>query len=154
MAKKPQTPQVVVRNKKATHKFELLERLECGIVLKGTEVKSLRAHTVNLAEAYVQINNGEMWLIGCHISPYECGTGQNHEPIRKRKLLAHGREIRRWEPKVKTQGLTVVPLDIHFNERGIAKVSVALASGKTHGDKRRDLKKADHQREMQRAMRR
>ena len=144
----------VAQNKKARFRYEVLERLECGIALKGTEVKSLRNHQASLAEAYAAIRGEELWLIGCHISPYEQGNVQNHEPTRPRKRLAHKREIRKWLPQVKAKGLTIVPLDIHFNHRGLAKVTLALVRGKSHADKRQALKKREHQREIDRAMRR
>lgn len=154
MAKKRPPERYIVRNKKAGFRFEFLEKLECGIELKGSEVKSLRAGQVTLGEAYAVINDAQMWLIGCHISPYDPAHSANHEPTRKRKLLAHRREILKWEPKVKTEGLTLVPLEMHFNDRGFIKVTIALAKGKTVGDKRQTLKKRDAQREIDRAMRR
>lgn len=156
MSKKPEKPkrQAVVVNRKARFRYEILERLECGIVLKGTEVKSLRNHQASLEEAFARVQNEEFWLCGCHIGPYEQGNIQNHEPTRPRKLLARKREIRKWIPQVQAKGLTIVPLDIHFNDRGLAKVTLALVRGKSLGDKRQDMKKRDHQREMDRAMRR
>ena len=153
--KKPAGPgQVVIRNKKARFRYEILDRMECGLALKGTEVKSLRNHQVSLEEAYARILGDEVWLIGCHISPYEQGNIQNHDPIRPRKVLAHKREMRKWLPQVKARGLTLVPLDIHFNARGLAKVTLALVRGKSLADKRQVIKKRDHQREIDRAMRR
>lgn len=145
----------VAQNRKAGFRYEILERLECGIALKGTEVKSLRKHEVSLEEAFARIlPSGELWLCGCHISPYQAGTSENQEPARPRKLLAHRREIMKWLPQVRAKGMTLVPLEIYFNSRGLAKVIVALVRGKTHGDKRQDIKKREHQREMDRAMRR
>jgi SsrA-binding protein len=152
MAKTQPPSQFIVRNRKAGFKFEVLERLECGIELRGTEVKSLRDGHAEIAEAWAVIRNGEMFLIGAHINPYEKGNVQNHEPTRPRKLLAHRREIRKWEPKVRMEGLTLVPLDLHFNARGIAKATIGLVRGKTLGDKRQALKKAEHKREIDRAM--
>lgn len=154
MAKKERTSQTVVRNKKASYQYHVIEKLECGIVLKGTEVKSLRAGRVSLDEAYARISEDELWLIGCNISPYEKGGSANHEPARKRKLLVHRRQIGKWAPQVKAKGLTLVPLRIYFSDRGLAKVTVALAHGKTHGDKRQAMKKREHQREISKAMRR
>ncbi len=142
------------RNKKASFKFEWLEKLECGIVLRGTEVKSLRVGQASLEEAYARIEDDELWMIGFHIPPYEHGNVQNHDPTRRRKLLLHRREISRLGQKVVLRGLTLVPLDVHFNERGLAKVTLALARGKTTHDKRQVLQKRDAQREMDRAMRR
>lgn len=143
-----------IRNKKAHFKFEILEKLECGLVLRGTEVKSLRAGQASLDESYARLRDGEMWLIGCHIAPYEYGNVMNHEPRRARKLLLHGREIRKLMPKLTQAGLTVVPLRIYFNERGLAKCTLGLARGKTHGDKRQDMQKREQKREMDRATRR
>ena len=153
MAKKlPSAPRI--QHKKALHRFEVLEKLSCGIALQGTEVKSLREGQGSLDEAYARIERGEVWLIGFHIGPYSHGRTQAHVPKRTRKLLLQRREIKKWEPKVTQRGLTLVPLEVYFNERGLAKVILALARGKTHRDKREDLKKAEHKREMDRAMRR
>lgn len=154
MAKKGSPPPPVAQNKKARFKYEVLERLECGIELKGSEVKSLRSGNISLDESYCRILQGELWLLGCHIAPYENATSQGHDPLRPRKLLVHRREIHKWEPKVATQGLTIVPLDVHFNPRGLAKLTIGLVRGKTLGDKRQTLKKREHEREMARAMRR
>lgn len=154
MAKKKQDQPSGIRNKKATHKYEILEKTECGIVLRGTEVKSLRAGSASLDESYARIDGEEIWLIGFNIPPYTHGNVQNHEPTRPRKLLLHKREIRKLLPKVTQRGQTLVPLGVYFNERGICKVTLALARGKTHGDKRQDLKKKDQMREINRAMRR
>lgn len=144
----------VVRNRKARYRYEILERVECGISLKGTEIKSLRNREVSLEEAYARISNEELWLLGCHIKAYEHGSLHNHDPLRPRKLLVHKREIRRWLPQVQAKGLTLVPLDMYFSQRGLLKVTIALVRGKSHADKRRDLKKREHQRDMDRAMRR
>ncbi|MCP4590123.1 MAG: SsrA-binding protein SmpB [bacterium] len=153
MPKKPPTgPRI--RNRKAHHKFQLLETLECGVVLRGTEVKSLRAGQASLDEAYARIDGTELWLVGCHIAPYAHAKVDSHEPKRRRKLLAQRREIHKLEAKVMQKGLTLIPLEMYFNERGLAKVTVATAQGKSQSDKRESLKKSDHQREMDRAMRR
>ncbi|MCH8913981.1 MAG: SsrA-binding protein SmpB [Planctomycetes bacterium] len=156
MAKKKSKPdsQNVVQNKAARFRYEILERMECGMALKGTEVKSLRNRQASLEEAFARIQGEELWLFGCHINLYSQGNVQNHEPTRPRKLLAHKREIRKWIPQVKAKGLTIVPLDIHFNTRGLAKITLALVRGKTFADKRQDIRKREHQREMERAMRR
>ena len=148
MAKSSTTPHVVCRNKQATFKFELLERLECGLILQGTEVKSLRDNGANLEHAYARIDRSELWLIDCHIGPYRYGYAANHDSTRKRKLLLHSREFKKLEPMLKIKGLTLVPVEIRFNERGIAKVVIALARGKTLGDKRQTLKDKEHSREM------
>ena len=139
-------------NSKARFNYHILERMEVGIALLGTEVKSLRAGNASLDEAFARIERGEMFLYGCHIKPYEKGNLNNHEPLWPRKLLLHRREIHRLWGKVTQRGQTLVPLKIYFNKRGLAKVELALAKGKTHGDKRQDLKKRDHEREMARAM--
>ena len=154
MARKGSADNLKIQNKKARFNYEIIEKLECGVALKGSEIKSLRNRQVSLEEAFVRIQGDELWLIGCNIKPYANASVQNHDPTRPRKLLAHKREIRKWLPKVTTRGLTLVPLNIHFNQRGLAKVTVALVRGKTHGDKRQALKKRDHQREMDRAVRR
>ena len=156
MAKKKSKPdsQNVVQNKAARFRYEILERMECGMALKGTEVKSLRNRQASLEEAFARIQGEELWLFGCHINLYSQGNVQNHEPTRPRKLLAHKREIRKWIPQVKAKGLTIVPLDIHFNTRGLAKITLALVRGKTFADKRQDIRKREHKREIERAMRR
>ena len=156
MSKKKPKPggQNVVQNKAARFRYEILERMECGMALKGTEVKSLRNRQASLEEAFARIQGEELWLFGCHINLYSQGNVQNHEPTRPRKLLAHKREIRKWIPQVKAKGLTIVPLDIHFNARGLAKITLALVRGKTFADKRQDIKKREHKREMDRALRR
>ena len=153
MAKKTPSDDAVCRNRKATHRFEVLERVECGLVLRGTEVKSLRERGASLDESYARIDRDELWLIGCHISPYSHAHALNHEPLRRRKLLVHSHELRKIRPKVEQRGLTLVPLRIYFNERGIAKLTLALARGKSHGDKRQDLKKRQDRRDMERAVR-
>ncbi len=126
-------------NKKAKFNFQLLEKLEAGIALKGTEVKSLREGRASLEEAYCRIQNGELYLIGCNIMPYSHGNIMNHEPLRNRKLLIHRREIHKIEVKLNQKGLTLVPTRIYFT-RGLAKCEIALAKGKTLADKREKLK--------------
>lgn len=153
MARGPtQTPRIT--NKKARHDFEVLETVEAGIALSGCEVKSLRAGKASIEESYIVIRDGETYLIGCNISPYENASYGQVKPTRERKLLLHRRQIRKWQTKVTQRGLTIVPLEVYFSERGIAKLSIALVRGKTHGDKRADLKKREHTRDMERAMRR
>lgn len=141
---------VVVRNRKARHEFEVLETHEAGLVLQGTEVKSLRDGRANLQDAFARFQGGELWLHNLHISPYEPGNRFNHDPLRSRKLLLQRRELRRLVGQVEQQGLTLVPLDLYFR-RGRAKVTLALVRGKKLHDKRDDLKKRDAQREMERA---
>ncbi len=154
MSKAATADNTVCRNRKAAFRFEILEQFDCGIVLRGTEVKSLRDKNASIEEAYARIEDDELWLIGSHIAAYSFAHAQNHDPLRRRKLLIHVREIRKLRPQVEQKGLTLVPLRIYFNERGIAKVAVALARGKTIGDKRRTLQTREHKREMDRALHR
>lgn len=153
MAKTP-LPSPKIVNKKAKFDFELLDTLQAGLALTGSEVKSLRAGKVSLEEAYAFIRNSEMFLLDCNISHYPMAGYAQHEPTRPRKLLLHRREIRKWEAKVTQRGFTLVPLAIYFNERGFAKIDIALARGKTFRDKRSDIKAREQKREMDRAMRR
>jgi len=143
---------VVVRNRRARHEYEVLETVEAGLVLQGTEVKSLRDGKANLQDAFARFDRGELWLLGMHVSPYEQGNRFNHDPLRARKLLLHRNEMRRLIGKVEQKGLTLVPLEVYFR-RGIAKVTLALVRGKQLHDKRQDLKQRDAQREMERAYR-
>jgi SsrA-binding protein len=153
MSKKPSPSPSICRNRKAHFRFELLERLECGLVLRGSEVKSLREGRASLEEAYIRIEDDGLWLIGCHIAPYTFDTSGRYDPLRRRKLLVHARELRKLAPKVEQKGLTLVPLRLYFNSRGIAKVEIALARGKRLADKRQTLKEREHRREMDRARR-
>jgi len=134
------------------HNYHIEERLEAGIVLAGTEVKSLREGRVNLNDSYARIKNGEMYLVGAHISPYSFGNLLNHDPKRERKLLLHKREIKRLTGKVAEKGYTLVPLSIYFNDRNLAKVEIALAKGKTLVDKREEIKRRDEKRILEREM--
>jgi len=140
----------IARNKKAFHNYQILDKLEAGIELKGTEVKSLRNAQVQITDSYARIDDGEVFLIGLHISPYDKTAFGNHDPTRKRKLLLHRREIRRLTAKVNERGLTLIPLSLYFR-RGIAKVELGLVRGKQQYDKRQDIKKREHQRQMARA---
>lgn len=148
----PQTPHI--RNKRAKFNFEILETVEAGISLTGSEVKSLRNGKATLDEAYARIRNLEVFLVGCHISPYPMAGYAQHHPTRERKLLLHKRQIRKWNAKVMQRGLTLVPLAIYFTDRGKIKLELGLARGKTFADKRSAMKKRDHKREMDQAMRR
>ena len=141
----------IARNRKAFHDYEILDKLEAGIELRGTEVKSLRNGKVQMADAYARVEEGELYLVGLHISPYEKTAYGNHEPTRKRRLLAHRREIRRLAGKLNERGLTLVPLSLYFR-RGWAKVELGLARGKRQYDKRQDIKRREHQRQIERAM--
>ncbi len=142
---------MVARNPKARHDYHILETWEAGLVLTGTEVKSVRAGRVSLKEAFGIIHGGEVWLEGMTISPYESGGSVNHDPRRRRKLLLHTREIRRLIGAVQQKGLTLIPLDLHF-ARGHAKVTMALARGKQLYDKRESAKRRVAAREAERAM--
>ena len=148
---KPKGTKLITQNKKAYHDYHIEETLEAGIVLTGTEVKSLRAGRVNLRDSYAAVQEGELFLIGVHISPYEQGGIFNHDPLRNRKLLAHAREIRRFYGKIQIAGYTLVPTKMYFKD-GRIKVEIGLAKGKTTYDKRQTLAKKEHQREMQRAL--
>ncbi|HLW65469.1 MAG TPA: SsrA-binding protein SmpB [Gemmataceae bacterium] len=154
-AKKSQTEddaiRVICRNKRAWHDYEILDRIECGLVLRGTEVKSLRDGFASLEDAYARIDNGEVWLLGSEIPEYAMGNRLNHKIKRPRKLLLHRREIARFAEKASQRGFTLVPLQIHFRE-GHAKVELAVAKGKQMHDKREAKKKQEAQREMRRAM--
>jgi SsrA-binding protein len=141
----------ISRNKRAFHEYDIIERLECGIVLCGTEVKSLRDGSANLEDAYAKIDDGEVWLLGSDIPEYTMGNRMNHKPKRPRKLLLHRREIAKFAGKATQRGFTLVPLRMYF-KHGLAKVELAVAKGKQLHDKRDAKKKADAQREMRRAM--
>ena len=142
---------VVARNPKARHDYHILETWEAGLVLTGTEIKSVRAGKVSLKEAYGVVRRGEVWLEGMNISPYESAGYVNHAATRPRKLLLHRQEIRRLIGAVEQKGLTLVPLDLHL-KRGRAKVTIALGRGKKLHDKREDLKRRIQEREVARAM--
>ncbi len=137
----------IATNRKAFHNFSILETYEAGLVLRGTEVKSLRESQVNFKDCYASIDDGEAWLIGCHISPYHHGSDANHDPERRRKLLLHQREIGRLLGKVAERGLTLVPLRLYF-KGGRAKVELGLARGKKLHDKRATIRERDERREM------
>ncbi len=142
----------VATNRRARHEYEILETVEAGLVLRGTEVKSLRAGLVNFKDSYATIRNREAWLVGCHISPYSHGTDANHPPERDRKLLLHGREISRLTGKTAERGLTLVPLRLYF-KKGRAKLELGLARGKKLHDKRSALREREVRREMDKAAR-
>jgi SsrA-binding protein len=140
-------------NRRARHEYFIEETYEAGIVLTGTEVKSLRNGKGNLQDSFALIKGGELLLENCHISPYDFGNRFNHDPLRTRQLLMHKAEIIRLFSKVREQGLTLVPLSMYFDERGRVKVELALAKGKKLYDKREDMAKRDAAREVDRAMR-
>lgn len=141
---------VVARNRKARHDYEIVDTFECGIVLRGSEVKSLRNAQVELKDAYADIRDGEVWLERAHIAPYGFSPGGGHDPERPRKLLMHRREIDRLIGKINEAGLTLVPLQIYFKQ-GKAKVELALAKGRRSYDKRQRIRERMEQREMDRA---
>lgn len=142
---------VVCKNKRAWHEYEILEKMEAGMVLLGTEVKSLREGRANLKDAYGRVRNGEVFLVEAHISAYSHGNIANHDPLRERKLLLHKKEIRRLTGKVQERGLTLIPLQIYF-KGGKAKVELGLARGKRLYDKRAAIKKRDERRELMREL--
>ena len=142
---------VICRNKRAFHEYEILESLECGVALTGTEVKSLRDGHASLEDAYAKLEGGEVWLIGSDVPEYAMGNRMNHKPKRPRKLLLHRREIDKFADKATQKGFTLVPLKLYFKD-GLAKVELAIARGKQLHDKRQAAKKADAQREIRRAM--
>src|SRR5664279_1009108 len=144
--------ELIARNRRARHEYSILDTWEAGIALTGTEVKSLRNGKANLSDSYGILNDGEVFLLNLHISPYEQGNRFNHEPTRTRKLLMHRKEIRKLIGAVERQGLTLVPLEMYF-KRGVAKVTLALGKGKKLHDKRADEKKREDQRDMARAVR-
>jgi SsrA-binding protein len=141
---------VVTRNRKASHEYELSDRLECGVVLVGTEVKSLRDGHCSLDGSYAKVEDGELWLVGCEIPEYAMGNRLNHTPKRDRKLLLRRREITKFAGKASERGFTLVPTAVYF-KNGRAKVEIAVAKGKQSYDKRQALKKAEAGREMARA---
>jgi SsrA-binding protein len=142
---------LICRNKRALHEYNVFDTLECGVVLTGTEVKSLRDGSASLEDAYAKIVGGEVWLIGSDIPEYAMGNRLNHKPKRQRKLLLHRREIAKFAGKAAERGYTLVPLKMYFKE-GRAKVELAVARGKQFHDKRQDQKKAEAQREIRRVM--
>lgn len=144
----------VTVNKKAFHDFNIIEKYTAGIVLFGTEIKSVRKGAVNLKDSFAKIEDGEVWLYSCHISPYEQGNRYNKEPERKRKLLLNKKEILKMSGKIKKEGYTIIPLSMFIGDGGFAKLEIVLAKGKKLFDKRDDIAKKSQTRDMQRAMKR
>ena len=142
----------VTVNKKAFHDFNIIEKYTAGIVLFGTEIKSVRKGAVNLKDSFAKIEDGEVWLYSCHISPYEQGNRYNKEPERKRKLLLNKKEIMKMVGKIKKDGYTIIPIELFIAENGFAKLDIALCKGKKLYDKREDLTKKTQNRDIQRAM--
>ncbi|MBN1884881.1 MAG: SsrA-binding protein SmpB [Candidatus Krumholzibacteriota bacterium] len=143
---------IIATNRKARHEYHIIETIEAGIVLVGTEVKALRDGRANLRDSYAAIEREELFLYNTHISHYEQGNRFNHEPTRTRKLLVHAKEIKRLIGKTQEKGLTIVPLRLYFTDRGIVKVELGLARGKKSYDKRRDIAERDAKRELDRAL--
>ncbi len=139
---------VIAKNKKSLHDYFILSKYEAGIALQGTEVKSIRENRLNFMDSYARVKDGELWLIGMHISPYEKGNIYNHDPLRTRKLLMHSGEIERLRKNVEEKGLTIVPLSIYL-KKGHIKVELGLAKGKRLYDKREDNKTHTAKREME-----
>jgi SsrA-binding protein len=143
--------QTVITNRKARHDYHVLESFECGIVLQGSEVKSIRNGHANLQDGYARVDDGEVWLHGMHVSPYEFSHGETLEPVRKRKLLLHRRQIAELTSASAEKGVTLVPLRVYFKD-GRAKVELAIARGKARYDKRQALAERDAKREAERAL--
>lgn len=145
---------IIAKNKKAFFNYEILGSYEAGISLQGSEVKSIREGKISLKESYAEIKGGEVFLVNCHISPYEAANRFNHEPTRERKLLLHRQEIKRLTGKIKEKGLTLIPTKIMINDKGKVKVEVSLAKGKRVYQKREAIKEKDREREMRAELKR
>lgn len=143
----------VATNRKARHEYAVLDTIEAGLVLTGTEVKSIRQGNVNLADGFARMDRGEVWLEGVHISPYKQGSNANVDPVRKRKLLLHRREIRKLQPRLTETGVTLVPLSLYF-KGNVAKVQLGLCRGKRAYDKRQAIAKREADRSLRRMIRR
>ena len=141
----------LARNRKAYHDYEILSKIEAGIELQGTEVKSCRARNISLVDTYARIENGEVFLVGAHIAPYENGNRFNHEPRRRRRLLMHKKEILKLNQQIREKGLTVVPLSVYLTKNRV-KVELAVCKGKSTVDKRDSLRRKDDQMTMRRAV--
>ncbi len=141
---------IVIKNKKASYLYEVIDEYTAGIVLTGTEIKSIRMGKASLVDAFCNFRSGELWLRGMHIDEYSYGTYNNHEPKRDRKLLLNRQELNKLDKKIREKGLTIVALKLYISEQGYAKVDIALARGKTVGDKRQSLKAKDAKRDIDR----
>ena len=144
----------ITENRKARHRFEIIEQVECGMMLKGTEVKSLRDGKISLDEAYVRVRNDELWLVGADIPEYAQAAIWNHDPKRPRKLLVHKKQFNKLAARAREKGLTLVPLKMYFNDRGIVKTLVGVGKGKKLFDKRESIKRDDVKRQIDRQMKR
>lgn len=142
------TSNIVIKNRRASHDYEFLEKLIAGIKLTGTEIKSIRAGKANLTDSFCAFRSGELFVTGMHISEYYWGNLNNHDPLGERKLLLTKKELKKWERKVNETGLTIIVTKLFINARGLAKAEIALAKGKKQYDKREDIKKRDSAREM------
>jgi SsrA-binding protein len=142
---------ISIKNKKASHEYFLLQEITAGIQLTGTEIKSIRDGKASIVDAYCTFKNNELFVVNMHIAEYTYGTYNNHEPKRDRKLLLTKRELNKLQVKVKERGFTIVPTLLFINEKGLAKLTISLARGKHHYDKRENLKTKDHQREIERS---
>ncbi len=144
----------IVINKKAYHDYEIIEKFEAGMVLVGSEVKSLREGRISLKDSYINMKNGEAFLVKAHISPYSNASYNNHDPERQRKLLLHRQELKKLDKKVKTRGVSIVPLRLYFNNKGIIKIEIALGKGKREYEKKQKIKNRDIERDVQRELKR
>ena len=144
------TGNIAIRNKKASHDYEFIEKFIAGIILSGTEIKSLRLGKATLSDSYCFFNNGELFIKGMHIAEYWWGNLNNHDPLRERKLLLTSRELKKIERKIKESGLTIIVIKVFINDRGLAKAEIAISRGKKEYDKRETLKLKDATREMDR----
>ncbi|GBG95415.1 SsrA-binding protein [Ligilactobacillus salitolerans] len=151
MVKQKQQTRPLAQNRKASHDYYILETIEAGLSLTGTEIKSVRASRLNLKDGFAQIRNGEAWLMNVHISPYDQGNQFNHDPLRNRKLLLHKKEIARLAQESSKKGVTLVPLKVYL-KHGFAKVLLGVAQGKHDYDKRESIKKRDQEREIRRTL--
>lgn len=152
MAKKKEefSKNINIKNRKASFEFQFLDTYVAGISLTGTEIKSIRQSKISLQEAYCYFNQGELYVKAMHVAPYDLGTFYNHDPLRERKLLLKKRELRKLEAALKDKGLTIIPIRLFINDRGLAKLEIALSKGKKLYDKREDIKQKDVKREMER----
>ncbi len=151
MANDPEHINLILNNRRARHEYHVLESIEVGVVLRGTEVKSVRAGKINVQDAYASVEDGELFLHNMHISPFDKGNIHNHDPLRVRKLLARKKEIRKLGQKVHEKGLTLIPLQIYFSGRHL-KIEIGICKGKKTYDKRQALKKREIQRDMERQL--
>ncbi len=151
MTKQKQHSRPLAQNRKASHDYFILDTVEAGLVLTGTEIKSVRASRINLKDGFAQVRNGEAWLMNVHISPYDQGNQFNHDPLRNRKLLLHKKQINRLEQESSKKGVTLVPLKVYI-KHGFAKVLLGIAQGKRDYDKRESIKRRDQEREIRRTL--